>query len=231
MSDFLDLVRTRPVFYDGSMGATILNLGLTPEDYGGQQTEGYNDYLSVVKPELIQQIHASFLEVGADVIETNTFGSSVIKADEYGLGAQAYDINLAAAKLARRVADAYSTKGKPRFVAGSIGPSGLLPGPMTLQAGCRLASIPDRRTRCPCPTTPRRKNWTRCRTRGCRSWGVLLPARPAACAPWWTRNRWLMQLHIFHYPFYYIDYTLALCCALQFWVRSRRDPTSAAATA
>ena len=127
MSQFLDLVRSRPVFYDGSMGATILNLGLTPDDYGGQQTEGYNDYLSVVKPDLIEQIHASFLEVGADVIETNTFGSSVIKAEEYGLGAQAYDINLAAAKLARKVADEYSTKGKPRFVAGSIGPSGLLP--------------------------------------------------------------------------------------------------------
>ncbi|HEV2129074.1 MAG TPA: methionine synthase [Thermomicrobiales bacterium] len=127
MSRFLDLVNTRPVFYDGSMGATILNLGLTPEDYGGQATEGYNDYLSVVKPEVIQQIHASFLEIGADVIETNTFGSSVIKAEEYGLGAQTYDINLASAKLARRVADEYSTKGKPRFVAGSIGPSGLLP--------------------------------------------------------------------------------------------------------
>lgn len=127
MTTFLDLVHSRPVFYDGSMGATILNLGLTPDDYGGQRTEGYNDYLSVVKPDVIEQIHASFLEVGADVIETNTFGSSVIKAEEYGLGEQAYDINLAAARLARRVADEYSTKGKPRFVAGSIGPSGLLP--------------------------------------------------------------------------------------------------------
>ena len=58
MSQFLDLVRSRPVFYDGSMGATILNLGLTPEDYGGQATEGYNDYLSVVKPDVIEQIHA-----------------------------------------------------------------------------------------------------------------------------------------------------------------------------
>jgi 5-methyltetrahydrofolate--homocysteine methyltransferase len=127
MSELLDLIKTRPVFYDGSMGATILNLGLTPEDYGGQATEGYNDYLSVMKPDVIEKIHASFLEVGADVIETNTFGSSVIKAEEYGLGAQAYDINHTAAALARRVADEYSTKGKPRFVVGSIGPSGLLP--------------------------------------------------------------------------------------------------------
>jgi len=127
MTTFLDLVRSRPVFYDGSMGATILNLGLTPEDYGGQETEGYNDYLSVVKPDVIEQIHASFLEVGADVIETNTFGSSVIKAEEYGLGEQTYDINLASARLARKAADEYSSRGKPRFVAGSIGPSGLLP--------------------------------------------------------------------------------------------------------
>ncbi len=127
MSALLDLVKSRPVIYDGSMGATILDLGLTPEDYGGQDKEGYNDYLSLVKPEIIQQIHASFLEVGADVIETNTFGSSVIKAEEYGLGDQTYDINRTAAALARRVADEYSTSSHQRFVAGSIGPSGLLP--------------------------------------------------------------------------------------------------------
>lgn len=127
MSALLDLIKTRPVFYDGSMGATILNLELTPEDYGGQKTEGYNDYLSVVKPDVIRQIHASFLEAGADVLETNTFGSSVIKAEEYGLGEQAYDINLASSKLAREVADEYSTADRKRFVVGSIGPSGLLP--------------------------------------------------------------------------------------------------------
>src|SRR5690606_24134631 len=110
------LVHSRPVIYDGSMGATILNMQLTPEDYGGK--EGYNDYLSVVKPRVIEEIHASFLEVGCDVIETNTFGSSEIKAEEYGLGEQAYDINLAATRLARRVADEYCTASKPRFVAG-----------------------------------------------------------------------------------------------------------------
>ena len=127
MSALIDLIKTRPVFYDGSMGATILNLELTPEDYGGQQTEGYNDYLSVVKPDIIRQIHASFLEVGADVLETNTFGSSVIKAGEYGLADQAYDINRSSATLAREVADEYSTADRKRFVMGSIGPSGLLP--------------------------------------------------------------------------------------------------------
>src|SRR5690606_13387058 len=122
MSALIDLIKTRPVFYDGSMGATILNLELTPEDYGGLQTEGYNDYLSVVKPDIIRQIHASFLEVGADVLETNTFGSSVIKAGEYGLADQAYDINRSSATLAREVADEYSTADRKRFVMGSIGP-------------------------------------------------------------------------------------------------------------
>ncbi len=125
MDTILDLIRTRPVFYDGSMGATILDMELTAEDYGGK--EGYNDYLAVVKPDVIRQIHASFLEVGADVIETDTFGSSVIKAEEYGLGEQAYEINLAGARLAREMADKYSTPDRKRFVAGSIGPSGLLP--------------------------------------------------------------------------------------------------------
>jgi 5-methyltetrahydrofolate--homocysteine methyltransferase len=127
MGTLLELITSRPVFYDGSMGATILNLGLTPDDYGGQDKEGYNDYLSVVKPDVIETIHASFFDAGADVIETNTFGSSVIKAEEYGLGEQTYDINMASAALARRVADAYSTPSRQRFVAGSIGPSGLLP--------------------------------------------------------------------------------------------------------
>jgi 5-methyltetrahydrofolate--homocysteine methyltransferase len=124
-SRFLELVHSRPVIYDGSMGATILNMDLTPEDYAGK--EGYNDYLAVVKPRVIEEIHASFLEAGVDVIETNTFGSSTIKAEEYGLGEQAYDINLAATRLARKVADEYSTATRPRFVAGSIGPTGLLP--------------------------------------------------------------------------------------------------------
>ncbi len=122
---FLDLVRTRPVFYDGSMGATILNMELTAEEYGGK--EGFNDYLSIVKPSVIEGIHASYMDVGCDVLETNTFGSSLIKAEEYGLGERTYELNRTAAALARGVADQYSTASRPRFVAGSIGPTGLLP--------------------------------------------------------------------------------------------------------
>jgi 5-methyltetrahydrofolate--homocysteine methyltransferase len=121
----MDIVHERVVFYDGSMGATILNLQLTPEQYGGK--EGCNDYLTIVNPSIIENLHAQFLEVGADVLETNTFGGSLIKLEEYGLGEITYDLNRKAAELARGVAQQYSTAEKPRFVAGSVGPTGLLP--------------------------------------------------------------------------------------------------------
>ncbi len=125
MSDFLSLARERVVFYDGSMGATILNMQLTADDYGGK--EGCNEFLVFHNPSIVESIHASYLDVGVDVLETDTFGGSKIKLEEYGLGEQTYELNRAAAELARRVADNYSTASKPRFVAGSIGPTGLLP--------------------------------------------------------------------------------------------------------
>ncbi len=125
MNDLIALTRERVVVYDGSMGATILNMQLTAEDYGGK--EGCNEYLVLQKPAIIEEIHASYLELGVDVIETDTFGGSAIKLEEYGLGEETYELNRAAAALARRIADQYSTSNHPRFVAGSIGPTGLLP--------------------------------------------------------------------------------------------------------
>src|SRR5688572_27788130 len=122
---YLDLVRDRVVVYDGSMGATILNMQLSVEDYGGK--EGCNDYLVVSKPSVVEELHARFLEVGVDVLETDTFGGSLIKLEEYGLGERTYDLNRAAAELARRVAADYTTPSRTRFVAGSVGPTGLLP--------------------------------------------------------------------------------------------------------
>jgi 5-methyltetrahydrofolate--homocysteine methyltransferase len=100
---------------------------LSAEDYGGQATEGCNEYLVLTKPGVIEEIHAGFLEAGSDVIETDSFTASRLKLDEYGLGTLTHDVNLAAARLARRVADSYSTAKQPRFVAGSIGPTGMLP--------------------------------------------------------------------------------------------------------
>ncbi len=125
MSRFLDLTRERVLFYDGSMGATILNMQLDAAAYGGK--EGCNDYLVLCNPGIIEGIHASFLEVGVDVLETDTFGGNRLKLDEYGLGDRTYELNRAAAELARSVARAYTTERHPRFVAGSIGPTGLLP--------------------------------------------------------------------------------------------------------
>ncbi|MCC6675182.1 MAG: homocysteine S-methyltransferase family protein, partial [Thermomicrobiales bacterium] len=125
MNDLLQLARERVVVYDGSMGATILNMQLTAEDYGGK--EGCNENLVLVAPSIIEGIHASYLELGVDVIETDTFGGSKLKLEEYGLGDQTYELNRTAAALARKLADQYSTPGHPRFVAGSIGPTGLLP--------------------------------------------------------------------------------------------------------
>src|SRR5215213_2370266 len=125
MSELLQLTRERVVIYDGSMGATILNMQLSPEAYGG--LEGCNENLVFANPGIIEELHASFLDAGVDVLETDTFGGSKIKLEEYGLGDQTYELNRAAAELARRVANEYSTPSHPRFVAGSIGPTGLLP--------------------------------------------------------------------------------------------------------
>ena len=124
---FLDLTRERVVLYDGAMGTSVQNYDLDAEGYGGAQYEGSNEYLVFHNPGLIEAIHASFFEVGVDVVETDTFGGSTLKLDEYGYGERTYEQNRAAAELARRVADEFATPDRPRFVAGSIGPTGLLP--------------------------------------------------------------------------------------------------------
>ena len=123
-SRYLDELRRRVLFFDGAMGTSIQEYDLTAADFGGK--EGCNEYLVLVKPDLIEEIHASFLEVGCDVLETDTFGGSRLKLDEYGLGDHTHELNVAAAQLARKVADRYATPDRPRFVAGSIGPSGFL---------------------------------------------------------------------------------------------------------
>ncbi|HLG79084.1 MAG TPA: homocysteine S-methyltransferase family protein, partial [Ktedonobacteraceae bacterium] len=127
MSRFLDAVAQRVIIYDGAMGTNIQRYGLTAADYGGQATEGCNEYLLITKPSVIEEIHTGFLEVGCDVLETNSFTASRLKLDEYGLGEHTHEINLKAAQLARRLADRYSTEEQPRFVAGSVGPTGMLP--------------------------------------------------------------------------------------------------------
>ncbi|MCY7407412.1 MAG: homocysteine S-methyltransferase family protein, partial [Alkalinema sp. CAN_BIN05] len=118
----------RPVLvFDGAMGTNIQSQDLTAEDFGGADYEGCNEYLIHTKPEAIAKVHRDFLAAGADVIETDSFGSSPLVLVEYDLQDMAYDLSRRSAELARICADEYSTPEKPRFVAGSIGPGTKLP--------------------------------------------------------------------------------------------------------
>ncbi|MBL8197282.1 MAG: homocysteine S-methyltransferase family protein, partial [Blastocatellia bacterium] len=120
---FKELLAQRVLVLDGAMGTSLFAMKLTAEDYGGAKYEGCPEHLNFSKPSAIEQIHRSYLEVGADIIETNTFGGTSVVLAEYNLQDKAYEINLAAAKIARRIADEYSSVEKPRFVAGSMGPT------------------------------------------------------------------------------------------------------------
>src|SRR5688572_17051935 len=116
---YLQTLKDRVLVFDGAMGTSIQALGLTAADFGGPALDGCNDYLVITRPDAIESIHASYLEVGADVLETNTFRSNPLTLREYGLQDRVLEINRAAASLARRVADKFATPDRPRFVAGS----------------------------------------------------------------------------------------------------------------
>ncbi|MBI9043917.1 MAG: methionine synthase [Anaerolineaceae bacterium] len=124
---YLDALKDKILVFDGAMGTSIQVQNLTPENYGGENLFGCIDYLSISFPQAVEKVSRSFLEAGADVIETNSFRSNRLTLAEYGLQHEVHEINKAAASLARRLADEFSTADQPRFVAGSIGPSGKLP--------------------------------------------------------------------------------------------------------
>ena len=125
---YLDALEKKVLVFDGAMGTSLQVQNLTAEHFGGEQYNGCNDYLVISYPESVEKVHRSFLEVGVDVLETDTFRSNRITMAEYKLGDRVIEINQTAASLARRLADEYASKtNQPRFVAGSIGPSGKLP--------------------------------------------------------------------------------------------------------
>src|SRR5689334_18911423 len=125
---YLDALEKKVLVFDGAMGTSLQKQNLTAEHFGGEQYNGCNDYLVISYPEAVEKVHRSFLEVGVDVLETDTFRSNRITMAEYKLGDRVIEINETAARLARRLADEYANKtDQPRFVAGSIGPSGKLP--------------------------------------------------------------------------------------------------------
>ncbi|GAE34527.1 5-methyltetrahydrofolate-homocysteine methyltransferase [Halalkalibacter akibai JCM 9157] len=108
---------------DGAMGTMLQQANLTAEDFGGEEYEGCNEYLNETAPDVIDKIHRAYLEAGADIIETNTFGSTDIVLDDYDLGYKAEELSRMATAIARKAADDFSTPEWPRFVAGAMGPT------------------------------------------------------------------------------------------------------------
>lgn len=126
-NNFLDLLKEKIVVFDGAMGSNLQSQNLSIEDWGGANFENCSENLLYTKPEAIEKVHTGFLEVGCDVIETNSFGGGEVVLQEFGIADKAYDVNKLAASFAKNLANQYSTKDKPRFVAGSIGPGTKLP--------------------------------------------------------------------------------------------------------
>jgi len=126
---YLEMIgRREPVIFDGAFGTELQKAGLVDGDFGGYV--GCNEYLNITRPDVVESIHTSYLEAGAHVIETNSFGGSRVKLGEFGLGERAYEINKAAAQAARRAIDRFvsaNNNNQNRFVCGSIGPTGYLP--------------------------------------------------------------------------------------------------------
>jgi 5-methyltetrahydrofolate--homocysteine methyltransferase len=127
MVSFTDILKEKIVVFDGAMGTHLQGQGLSADDFGGEHYNGCNEYLVVTRPSAVERVHADYLEAGCDVIETNTFGATSVVLAEYDLANQSYDLNLRAAQIAVRVARDVSTDVRPRFVAGSMGPTTKLP--------------------------------------------------------------------------------------------------------
>ena len=125
-----ELLRQRILILDGAMGTMIQRYQLGEQDYRGERfkshpkdLKGNNELLQFTRPDVIREIHAQYLAAGADILETNTFGATSVAQDDYGLGAFAREMNVAAARIARTACDQFSTVDKPRFVAGALGPT------------------------------------------------------------------------------------------------------------
>ena len=125
---YREAIRERVIVFDGAFGTFVQGLDLTAEDYGGASLEGCNEMLCLTRPDVIEAMHTAFLDAGVDAIETASFGSFSTVLTEYDIPGKAHELNVAAAKIARRVADRYeAADGRPRYVAGSMGPGTKLP--------------------------------------------------------------------------------------------------------
>jgi 5-methyltetrahydrofolate--homocysteine methyltransferase len=118
-----ELLKDRILVLDGAMGTMLQQCDLTAADFGGPALEGCNENLVKTRPDVVLNIHRKYFAAGSDMVETNSFGSTPLVLAEYGLEAEAYDLSKRSAQLARQAADEFTTPGKPRFVAGSMGPT------------------------------------------------------------------------------------------------------------
>jgi len=125
-SPYLDALDRRVLVFDGAMGTQLMELELEDAAFGGARYHGCNEALILSRPDIIKGIHEAYFAAGADVAETGTFMASRLKLDEYGLGDRVADVNRDGARLAREAADRFSTPERPRFVAGAMGPTGML---------------------------------------------------------------------------------------------------------
>src|ERR1700716_1621994 len=126
--NYLSELERRVLIFDGSMGATLQSLELTADDFGGTRYEGCMDALCLTRPDAQAGLHRGFLAAGCDVVETNTFQASRLRLEEWGLADKTHAINYAGAAIARAECDIFErADGRPRFVAGAIGPTGFLP--------------------------------------------------------------------------------------------------------
>jgi 5-methyltetrahydrofolate--homocysteine methyltransferase len=123
LSSIHNQLKERILVLDGAMGTMIQAADLTAEDFGGELYEGCNEYLSLTTPHVIRTIHEEYLKAGADIVETNTFGATSVVLDEYDLSHLAYELNVKSARLAKEACEKYSTEEKPRYAAGSMGPT------------------------------------------------------------------------------------------------------------
>lgn len=127
MSRYLERINEKVLIYDGATGTNLQLRGLNADDFGGDKYEGCNEALVLSRPDVIRDLHDSFLRVGVDAIETDTFGAFPIVLAEYDLADKAYDINYQAAQIARELASSYASKSNPKFIAGSVGPGTKFP--------------------------------------------------------------------------------------------------------
>src|SRR5215813_163201 len=118
-----ELMGQRVLVLDGAMGTMLQQKNLTAQDFGGTALEGCNEVLVRTRPDVVLDIHRQYFAAGADIVETDTFGGTPLVLGEYGLAAEAHELNKRAAELAQKAAEEFARPGRPRFVAGSMGPT------------------------------------------------------------------------------------------------------------